>query len=84
MLSIAQLKAMLVPELRDLAENMGLKSYKRLNKQDLILKILDQQAVQGTSSATEPPAASDTDRVPNRRAAAAAAAAAARRHNEEE
>ncbi|MTB50638.1 transcription termination factor Rho [Lewinella sp. W8] len=84
MLSIAQLKAMLVPELRDLAEKMGLKSYKRLNKQDLILKILDQQAVQGTSSVAEPPSASDTDRVPNRRAAAAAAAAAARRHNEEE
>ena len=76
MLSIAQLKAMLVPELRDLAENMGLKSYKRLNKQDLILKILDQQAVQGTSTAHEPPAASDTDRVPNRRAAAIAKAKA--------
>ncbi len=73
MFSIAQLKAMLVPELRDLAEKMGLTSYKRLNKQDLILKILDQQAVQGTSSASEPPAASDTDRVPNRRAAAIAA-----------
>ncbi|NJC28256.1 transcription termination factor Rho [Neolewinella antarctica] len=76
MLSIAQLKAMLVPELRDLAENMGLSSYKRLNKQDLILKILDQQAVQGTSTANEPPAASDTDRVPNRRAAAIAKKAA--------
>ncbi|OAV43667.1 transcription termination factor Rho [Lewinella sp. 4G2] len=74
MLSIAQLKAMLVPELRDLADKMGLKSYKRLNKQDLILKILDQQAVQGTSTAKEPPAASDTDRVPNRRAAAIAKA----------
>ncbi len=65
---------MLVPELRDLAEKMGLKSYKKHNKQDLILRILDQQAVQGTSAAAEPPAASDTDRVPNRRAAAAASA----------
>ncbi|MEO0733683.1 MAG: transcription termination factor Rho [Bacteroidota bacterium] len=78
MLSLAQLKAMLVPELRDLAEKMGLKSYKKLTKQNLILAILDQQAVQGTSSANEPPAASDTDRVPNRRAAAIAAAAAAK------
>ncbi|MEM9259276.1 MAG: transcription termination factor Rho, partial [Bacteroidota bacterium] len=84
MLSIAQLKAMLVPELRDLAENMGLKSYKKYNKQDLILKILDQQAVQGTSSANEPPAASDTDRVPNRRAAAIAAAAAKEKKGKEE
>ncbi|MEM1358603.1 MAG: Rho termination factor N-terminal domain-containing protein, partial [Bacteroidota bacterium] len=84
MLSIAQLKAMLVPELRDLAENMGLKSYKKYNKQDLILKILDQQAVQGTSSANEPPAASDTDRVPNRRAAAIAAAAAAKENKDKE
>ena len=78
MLSIAQLKAMLVPELRDLAIKMGLKSYQKLKKQDLILKILDHQAVQGTSSAAEPPVASDTDRVPNRRAAALAAAAAKR------
>ncbi|MFK8164435.1 MAG: transcription termination factor Rho [Lewinella sp.] len=75
MLSIAQLKAMLVPELKDLADNMGLKSYQKLKKQDLILAILDHQAVQGTSSAAEPPAASDTDRVPNRRAAALASAA---------
>ncbi|WP_246050298.1 transcription termination factor Rho [Neolewinella litorea] len=66
---------MLVPELRDYAEKLGLKSYKKLNKQDLILTLLEQQAVKGTGAASEPPAASDTDRVPNRRAAAAAAAA---------
>ncbi|MCP9234440.1 transcription termination factor Rho [Lewinella sp. JB7] len=71
---------MLVPELRDYAEKLGLKSYKKLNKQDLILTLLEQQAVKGTESVSEPPAASDTDRVPNRRAAAAASAA---RKNEE-
>ena len=76
MLNFQQLSSMLVPELRDLAESMDLKAYKRLNKKELILKILDQQAVQGTATANEPPAASDTDRVPNRRAAAIAAAAA--------
>ena len=38
---------MLVPELRELAEKINLKSYKRLSKQDLIYKILDQQAVIG-------------------------------------
>ena len=83
MLSIAQLKAMLVPELKDLAESMNLKAYKRLNKQDLILKILDAQAVQGTSNVSEPVAASDTDRVPNRRAAAIAAAKAKKEENKD-
>ena len=45
MLDILQLNDMLVPELRELAEKLGLKGYKRLNKQELIYKILDQQAV---------------------------------------
>jgi transcription termination factor Rho len=76
MYSIAELQGMLVPELRDYAERLGLKSYKRLNKKDLIMSLLEQQAVKGTEQASEPPAASDTDRVPNRRAAAAAAAKA--------
>eukprot|EP00903_Cladosiphon_okamuranus_P000422 g420.t1 len=40
---------MLVPELKELAENMGLSGYKRLNKQELIHKILDHQAVVGAS-----------------------------------
>ncbi|MCL4107825.1 UNVERIFIED_CONTAM: hypothetical protein GTU68_027210 [Idotea baltica] len=37
---------MLVPELKDLAENIGLTKYKRLSKQELIYKILDQQAIE--------------------------------------
>ncbi len=45
MYDIVQLNDMLVPELRDLAESLNLKGYKRLNKQDLIYKILDQQAL---------------------------------------
>ncbi|MEM7572790.1 MAG: transcription termination factor Rho [Bacteroidota bacterium] len=67
MFDIAQLNAMLVPELKDLAEKMNLSGYKRLNKQDLILRILDHQAVQGAGSIKEPVSASDTDRVPSRR-----------------
>ena len=82
MFSLAQLRAMLVPELRDLATKMDLKSFQKLKKQDLILKILEEQAVQGTSSANEPPAASDTDRVPNRRAAAIAAKKASEQDND--
>ncbi len=49
MFDILQLNDMLVPELRELAEQLGLKGYKRLNKQELIYKILDHQAVSGES-----------------------------------
>ena len=45
MFDILQLNDMLVPELKELAEQLGLKGYKRLNKQELIYKILDHQAV---------------------------------------
>ena len=45
MYDILQLDAMLVAELRDVAEKIGLVNYKRLGKQELIYKILDQQAV---------------------------------------
>jgi len=47
MFDILQLNDMLVPELRELAESYGLKGYKRLNKQELIYKILDHQALAG-------------------------------------
>jgi transcription termination factor Rho len=49
MFDILQLNDMLVPELRELAESLGVQGYKRLNKQDLIYKILDHQAVSGDS-----------------------------------
>jgi len=45
MYDILQLDSMLVPELREVAEKNGLKGYKRLSKQELIYKILDQQAL---------------------------------------
>ena len=47
MYDILQLNDMLVPELKELAETLELKGYKRLNKQELIYKILDQQALVG-------------------------------------
>ena len=47
MYDILQLNDMLVPELKELAEKLSIKGYKRLNKQDLIYKILDQQAISG-------------------------------------
>ncbi len=47
MYDISQLNDMLVPELRDIAEQIGLQGYRRLNKQELIYKILDTQAISG-------------------------------------
>jgi transcription termination factor Rho len=42
---ILQLNDMLVQELKDLAEKLGVADFKKLSKQDLIYKILDAQAV---------------------------------------
>lgn len=53
MYDINQLNDMLVPELKELADNLGLKSYKRLAKKDLIYKILDEQAVNGDDEPAE-------------------------------
>ena len=53
MLDILQLNDMLVPELREIAEKINLKGYKRLSKQDLIYKILDQQALSGETPTPE-------------------------------
>ncbi len=54
MYDILQLNDMLVPELKELAENLGLKGYKRLNKQELIYKILDEQALKGKQKQSAP------------------------------
>jgi transcription termination factor Rho len=53
MYDILQLNDMLVPELKDLAEKIGLSKYKRLSKQELIYKILDQQAIEKGKNAVE-------------------------------
>jgi len=53
MLDILQLNDMLVPELKELAEELGLQGYKRLNKQELIYKILDEQALNKEDKAEE-------------------------------
>jgi transcription termination factor Rho len=45
MYDILQLNDMLVPELKDIAEQLGIAGYKKLTKQDLIYQILDHQAV---------------------------------------
>jgi len=53
---ILQLNDMLVPELIDVAENLNINNAKKLDKQTLIYKILDQQAINagGTNGDDEP------------------------------
>jgi transcription termination factor Rho len=58
MYDILQLNDMLVPELLDIAEQLKIQSAKKLNKQELVYKILDKQAVipsDKTESADEKP-----------------------------
>lgn len=74
MYDILQLNEMLVPELKEIAEQLELKGYKRLSKQDLIYKILDHQAVKGSDIETKTEEASkpvqeksDNDKNKNQR-----------------
>ena len=45
MYTIEELNLRLLSELKEIAEELGVKNYKRLSKKDLIYKILDQQAI---------------------------------------
>jgi transcription termination factor Rho len=60
MYDILQLNDMLVPELKEVAERLEVQGYKKLTKQELIYKILDQQAVTGENKA-------EKERVPDKK-----------------
>src|SRR5688572_23472269 len=47
MYTIDDLNVRLLSELKEIAEEMGVRNAKKLSKQDIIYKILDQQAVSG-------------------------------------
>ncbi|HEX5624398.1 MAG TPA: transcription termination factor Rho [Saprospiraceae bacterium] len=53
MYDILQLNDMLVPELRELADKLGVDNSKKLSKQDLIYRILDQQALNKSANPTD-------------------------------
>ncbi len=53
MYDILQLSEMLLPQLKELAGSLGLKAYKSLSKQDLIYKILDEQAIASKENVEE-------------------------------
>ena len=54
MYEILQLNEMLVTELKEIADKLQIKDAKKLNKQDLIYRILDAQAVQDLPAKDEP------------------------------
>ncbi len=53
MYDILQLNDLLVPELLDIAEQLTIPNAKKLNKQDLVYKILDKQAIMNAASKPE-------------------------------
>ncbi len=54
MYDILQLNDMLVPELLDVAEELQIENANKLDKQELVYKILDKQAVMGTEEKAAP------------------------------
>lgn len=53
---INQLQDMIVPELNDIAEQLGVANFKKLEKQDLIYRIIDKQASEASEGAEDKPA----------------------------
>ena len=64
MYTIDELKVRLLSELKEIAEALGVKNYKKLAKQDLIYAILDQQAV--TPDSELPKKADDAKEEPKK------------------
>ena len=56
MYDILELSKKLLPELKEIAKQLNIKKAETLKKQDLIYKILDQQAIEATDQVKEPPA----------------------------
>ena len=50
MYDILQLNDMLVPELLDIAEQLKIPNAKKMDKQELVYKILDNQAIAGAKT----------------------------------
>ncbi|MBY0432704.1 MAG: Rho termination factor N-terminal domain-containing protein, partial [Cyclobacteriaceae bacterium] len=62
MYTIDELNVRLLSELKDIAEEMGVKNAKKLTKQDLVYKILDQQAKAPAAPASKKAAEESGDR----------------------
>lgn len=66
MYDILELNKKLLPELKQIAKDMNIKRVESLRKQDLIYKILDQQAIDGAANQGKKGAAKDTERRPKK------------------
>ena len=62
MYDILQLNEMLVPELKEIAEKLNIDGFKKLTKQDLVYKILDEQALQNKTTTSEPAGTDESER----------------------
>lgn len=60
--TIDDLNVRLLSELKEIAEGLGVKNAKKLAKQDLVYKILDQQAITGDSVPAPAKVAAESDR----------------------
>ena len=67
MYDILQLNEMILPELKEIADNLKLKGTQKLEKQDLIHKILDAQALSADTSAVDDKPISEKARSPRTR-----------------
>ena len=67
MYDILQLNEMILPELKEIADNLKLKGTLKLEKQDLIHKILDAQALTADASAVDDKPISEKARSPRAR-----------------
>jgi transcription termination factor Rho len=65
MYDILELSQMLLPELREIAKELKIKRAESLKKQDLVYKILDQQAIEATENKNEQEKETDTIRPMN-------------------
>jgi transcription termination factor Rho len=62
MYTIDDLNVRLLSELKEIAETMGVKNAKKLSKQDLVYKILDQQAITGEAPGSKKPTQTNESR----------------------
>ncbi len=67
MYTIDDLNVRLLSELKEIAEGMGVKNAKKLAKQDLVYKILDQQAVSGEGGNSDVPSDIPSEPEPERK-----------------
>ena len=62
MYDIIELNKKLLPELKEIAKNMNIKRVESLRKQDLVYRILDQQAIDASEKKTQKAKPKDLER----------------------